>query len=358
MECLEFWFYGISIVLAGDLPDAAQAVAALGAVIEVYDIVVMPFLAQLLTLSTSVPNQSVLIMLHVHILHVCRVGNALGSGNAQAARVAVAAAVAVVPLAWACLIIPLIEPHLQRLVMRVFTDESDALLLRHMRRLMWGLAGMLLADGWQLALQGFLQHICEAWEQKRNAWLIVKALSIFACLIQQLQLMSASSRLAGVKAELAHSNKKVLPNTLTIMLILHTDGAAVLSVSAAPSAMLWLHSCCSSLQAQSPACSQSMVCHGQLSAMQGSGKQRIGVCVNLAACYCIGLPLAVLGGFYFHGSVEGILAGVVCSPLVQAVVYSVLACRLNWEKLALEASAAAKADDGPSKQSWDSLQGA
>ena len=52
MECLEFWLYGIMFILAGNLPDAAQALAALGAAMEVYDVVIMAPLAQLITLST------------------------------------------------------------------------------------------------------------------------------------------------------------------------------------------------------------------------------------------------------------------------------------------------------------------
>ena len=52
MECLEFWAYGIMFVMAGLLPNAAPAVAALGIVIEIYDVAAMLYLAQLVTLST------------------------------------------------------------------------------------------------------------------------------------------------------------------------------------------------------------------------------------------------------------------------------------------------------------------
>lgn len=63
--------------------------------------------------------------------------------------------------------------------------------------------------------------------------------------------------------------------------------------------------------------------------------------MNLVSCYCIGLPVAILGGFYFHGSVEGLLAGVVCTQATQAATYITVASRLNWDKLAVRASLAA-----------------
>ena len=52
MECLETWFYGVCCVLAGLLPNGAQAVAAFGVLFEVYDIIFVGFMAQLITLST------------------------------------------------------------------------------------------------------------------------------------------------------------------------------------------------------------------------------------------------------------------------------------------------------------------
>ena len=84
-------------------------------------------------------------------------GNALSAGNAAAAKLAVNASMAMVPPFWACTFLLLVEPHVQAFVMRVFTDGSDAQLLAHMHRLLWGMAGMLLVDSWQLSLQGFLQ---------------------------------------------------------------------------------------------------------------------------------------------------------------------------------------------------------
>ena len=84
-------------------------------------------------------------------------GNALGAGNAAAAKLAVYASMAMVPPFWACTSFLLVEPHVQALVMHVFTNGSDKPLLAHMHKLLSGMAGMLLLDSWQLSLQGFLQ---------------------------------------------------------------------------------------------------------------------------------------------------------------------------------------------------------
>ena len=77
--------------------------------------------------------------------------------------------------------------------------------------------------------------------------------------------------------------------------------------------------------------------------VQGSGKQHIGACVNLVSCYCIGLPVAILGGFYLHGSVEGLLAGIICTQTAQAATLATVASQLDWDKLAAQASIAAAA---------------
>ena len=84
-------------------------------------------------------------------------GNALGADDAETARLAVCASILVSPCVWLCLSTLLWEPHLQSLIARVFTDASDALLLAHLHKLLLMLAVMLLFDGWQLTLQGFLQ---------------------------------------------------------------------------------------------------------------------------------------------------------------------------------------------------------
>ena len=75
--------------------------------------------------------------------------------------------------------------------------------------------------------------------------------------------------------------------------------------------------------------------------MQGAGKQSIGVRVNLGVCYCVGLPLALTGGFYFGWNVEGRLACMFVAPFIQTVIYSIIALRLDWDAAAQQASIAA-----------------
>ena len=60
--------------------------------------------------------------------------------------------------------------------------------------------------------------------------------------------------------------------------------------------------------------------------------------MNLVSCYCVALPLAFLGGFYLNMSVEGLLAGICCGPVLQAFILSVLAFSLDWKQLAVAAS--------------------
>lgn len=77
------------------------------------------------------------------------------------------------------------------------------------------------------------------------------------------------------------------------------------------------------------------------SCMHGAGKQTIGVVVNLSSRYGIALPLALLGGFHFKWSVEGMVAGILVGPFCQAVSLPIIAFRFDWERLALQASLAA-----------------
>ena len=79
--------------------------------------------------------------------------------------------------------------------------------------------------------------------------------------------------------------------------------------------------------------------------LQGAGKQGIGMCINLAACYCVATPAALLGGFYLRGSVEGMFIGILCAPMTSAAIMSVFAWLLDWERLAREAAAAAAAEE-------------
>ena len=87
----------------------------------------------------------------------CRVGNALGANDPHAARLAVIASIALAPCLWIFTAVLLVEPHVQRLIVHIFTDGTDEVLLSHVYQLLWLSAAMLLFDGWQMTLQGFLQ---------------------------------------------------------------------------------------------------------------------------------------------------------------------------------------------------------
>ena len=78
--------------------------------------------------------------------------------------------------------------------------------------------------------------------------------------------------------------------------------------------------------------------------VQGSGKQHIGACVNLVSTVTATvLAFPTIGGFYLHGSVEGMLVGIFCTQATQAATFAILASRLDWGNLAVQAANTAAA---------------
>lgn len=61
------------------------------------------------------------------------------------------------PLLWAVIAVILAEPHLQRLVLLLYLDGSDAVLWRALTRLLLITAAMELFDGLQTVLGGVVQ---------------------------------------------------------------------------------------------------------------------------------------------------------------------------------------------------------
>ena len=102
-------------VLAGWLPGAAQSVAAISVAFSLYGILFMGFAAFGMAAST-------------------RVGNALGAGREQAARLAALASAVVAPAIWLVVACVLTWPVTQNWLLGLFTTGTDPLLLQ-VRRL-------------------------------------------------------------------------------------------------------------------------------------------------------------------------------------------------------------------------------
>ena len=69
-----------------------------------------------------------------------------------------------------------------------------------------------------------------------------------------------------------------------------------------------------------------------LCAPQGAGKQSRGVLINLMAFYVCGLPASILLGFYFGYDVYGLVSGMVLGALTQAIWYTSMVLRLDWDE--------------------------
>lgn len=59
--------------------------------------------------------------------------------------------------------------------------------------------------------------------------------------------------------------------------------------------------------------------------------QRRGVLINLVAFYGFGLPFSILSGFYFGWDVYGLVSGMVLGALIQAVWYTRMVLKLDWD---------------------------
>lgn len=140
MKCVESWSFSLMNVLAGWLPGAAQAVAALSVAFNLYGILFMGFSAFAMAAST-------------------RVGNALGAGLASKARLAALASALVAPAIWCVVAFVLVWPVSQNLLLSLFTTGTDELLLQRMRSLLYLVVALELFDGAQTILSGIIAGV-------------------------------------------------------------------------------------------------------------------------------------------------------------------------------------------------------
>ncbi|XP_024025616.1 protein DETOXIFICATION 16 [Morus notabilis] len=72
--------------------------------------------------------------------------------------------------------------------------------------------------------------------------------------------------------------------------------------------------------------------------IRGSGRQKIGAFVNLAAYYIIGIPSAILLAFVYHIGGKGLWMGIVVALVMQVLFLAVLTNTTDWEKEVKKAS--------------------
>ncbi|KAI7842583.1 hypothetical protein COHA_003687 [Chlorella ohadii] len=153
MKCIESWSFSLMNVLAGWLPGAAQAVAAISVAFNLYGILFMGFSSFAMAAST-------------------RVGNALGAGREAAARLAALASAIVAPLIWLVVAALLTWPVSQNWLLGLFTTGTDPLLLERMRSLLYLVVLLELFDGAQTILSGIIAGVGK---QKRGSAINVVA---------------------------------------------------------------------------------------------------------------------------------------------------------------------------------------
>ncbi|KAJ0971598.1 hypothetical protein J5N97_019557 [Dioscorea zingiberensis] len=71
--------------------------------------------------------------------------------------------------------------------------------------------------------------------------------------------------------------------------------------------------------------------------VQGCGRQKLGVAVNLGAFYMVGLPCSVVLAFLLHLKGKGLWLGVICGISVQVLFLLIMALSTNWGKEAKKA---------------------
>ncbi|KAK9842256.1 hypothetical protein WJX81_002908 [Elliptochloris bilobata] len=138
MKCIESWTFSGMLLVAGLLPDATVAVAAISVAFNCYGLLYMPFVSFGMAVCT-------------------RVGNELGAGSAAGAHLAMDAAALVAPALWLAAAAVLGAPAAQRALVGMFTTPGDEALLVQLRRLLAVVMVMLLFDGLQTVLQGVVQ---------------------------------------------------------------------------------------------------------------------------------------------------------------------------------------------------------
>lgn len=72
--------------------------------------------------------------------------------------------------------------------------------------------------------------------------------------------------------------------------------------------------------------------------IQGCGKQRYGLYINLAVFYCVAVPLALYLGFVRHMGVVGMWLGMLAGPVMQTLAYGTVLYRIDWEREAQRAA--------------------
>jgi len=65
---------------------------------------------------------------------------------------------------------------------------------------------------------------------------------------------------------------------------------------------------------------------------RGSGWQHLGAYVNLGSYYLVGIPVAILLGFYLHLKGKGLWIGLNAGSLVQSLLFSLITCLTDWQK--------------------------
>ncbi|KAK1699427.1 hypothetical protein QYE76_016124 [Lolium multiflorum] len=72
--------------------------------------------------------------------------------------------------------------------------------------------------------------------------------------------------------------------------------------------------------------------------VRGCGQQKMGACVNLAAYYLVGIPVALFAAFVCHLGGMGLWFGILCGLVVQMLLLLAISfCATNWEKEAMRA---------------------
>ncbi|EFJ50951.1 hypothetical protein VOLCADRAFT_103747 [Volvox carteri f. nagariensis] len=77
--------------------------------------------------------------------------------------------------------------------------------------------------------------------------------------------------------------------------------------------------------------------------IQGAGKQRLGVLVNVFAFYVAAIPTALVLAFVLQWGVEGMYSGMLLGPAIQAAAYFAIILRLDWREEARRVAAKAAA---------------
>lgn len=77
--------------------------------------------------------------------------------------------------------------------------------------------------------------------------------------------------------------------------------------------------------------------------LTGCGRQAINAKVALIASYCVGIPCAVLFGFYFEFGVLGLWGGLACGQFSRASTLHYLCHKQDWAELSRQARVRAKA---------------